>query len=201
MGEEVRLTNSTTGGPVFVYVKDGKIVRITHMDFDDTDAPSWEIKARGRTFKPPRKTTLKMYSAGFKSMIYSDKRILYPMKRKDFNPKGERKIKNRGKGLSTGDPLADYQRISWEEATDIVVSEVNRIRGEHGPSAVLSTPSSHHLWGNIGYRHSAYFRFMNMLGFTYADHNRKAGSGAVCICGGLAGASAILSSITSSRMH
>ena len=171
MGEEVRLTNSTTGGPVFVYVKDGKIVRMTPMDFDETDAASWEIEARGRTFTPPRKTTLAMYSAGFKSMIYSDKRIMYPMKRKDFDPNGERNIQNRGKGLSTGDPMADYQRISWDDALDIIVSEANRIRGEHGPSAILSTPSSHHLWGNVGYRHSTYFRFMNMLGFTYADHN------------------------------
>jgi len=36
---------------------------------------------------------------------------------------------------------------------------------------MLSTPSSHHNWGNVGYRHSTYFRFMNILGYTYADHN------------------------------
>ena len=35
----------------------------------------------------------------------------------------------------------------------------------------MSSPSSHHLWGNVGYRLSTYFRFMNMMGFTYADHN------------------------------
>lgn len=29
MSEMQRLTNSSTGGPVFVYVRDGKIVRIT----------------------------------------------------------------------------------------------------------------------------------------------------------------------------
>ena len=42
---------------------------------------------------------------------------------------------------------------------------------EYGPAAILSTPSSHHLWGNFGYRFSTYFRFMNLVGFTYADHN------------------------------
>ncbi len=171
MGKEVRMTNSSTGGPVFVYVKDGKIVRITPMDFDETDAPSWEIEARGRTFTPPRKTTLSMYTAGFKSMIYSDKRIMYPMKRKDFDPNGERNIQSRGAGLAKGDPLADYERISWDEAADIVVNEVNRIRGQHGPSAICAEPSSHHMWGNVGYRHSTFFRFMNMMGFTCADHN------------------------------
>ena len=49
MGEVKRYTNGTTGGPVFVDVKDGKILRITPLEFDETDAPSWTIKARGRS--------------------------------------------------------------------------------------------------------------------------------------------------------
>ncbi len=164
MGEVVRLTNSSTGGPVFVYVEDGKIVRITPMDFDDAvDAPSWKIEARGKTFAPPRKTTYSVYTAGFKSMIYSDRRIKTPLKRVDFDPDGERNIQNRG--------ISGYEPISWDEATDIVVSEINRVKREAGPAAILSSPSSHHMWGNVGYRHSTYFRFMNMTGFTYADHN------------------------------
>ncbi|MGB9880512.1 MAG: hypothetical protein ACPLRM_07100, partial [Anaerolineae bacterium] len=36
-----RLTNLTTGGPVHVYVKDGKIIRITPLELDPTDGPSW----------------------------------------------------------------------------------------------------------------------------------------------------------------
>jgi trimethylamine-N-oxide reductase (cytochrome c) len=59
MGNGVmRYTNGTNGGPIFVYVKDGKIIRITPMDFDADDAPSWSITARGKTFTPPRKTSL-----------------------------------------------------------------------------------------------------------------------------------------------
>ena len=120
MGEVVRLTNSSTGGPVFVYVEDGKIVRITPMDLDDAvDAPSWTIEARGKTFAPPRKTTYSVYTAGFKSMIYSDRRIKTPMKRVDFDPDGERNPQNRG--------ISGYEPISWDEATDIVVSEINRV--------------------------------------------------------------------------
>src|SRR6202034_1502736 len=34
----VRYCNMTNGGPVFVYVKDKKIVRITPIDFDEADA-------------------------------------------------------------------------------------------------------------------------------------------------------------------
>ena len=36
---------------------------------------------------------------------------------------------------------------------------------------MLTTAGSHHLWGNVGYRFSAYNRFMNLAGFTYAEHN------------------------------
>ena len=35
----------------------------------------------------------------------------------------------------------------------------------------MTTPGSHHMWGNVGYRLSAYYRFMNLVGFTYAEHN------------------------------
>ena len=106
MGETVRLTNSSTGGPVFVYVKDGKIIRMTPMDLDDeVDAASWKIEARGRTFTPPRKTTYSVYTAGFKSMIYSDRRVMTPMKRVDFDPDCKRNVQNRG--------ISGYEPISW----------------------------------------------------------------------------------------
>ena len=58
MGNGVtRYTNGTNSGPIFVYVKDGKILRTTPIDFDDEDAPPWSINARGKTFTPPRRTT------------------------------------------------------------------------------------------------------------------------------------------------
>lgn len=163
MGAEKKLTNSTNGGPVNVYVRDGKIIRITPIEFDSGDAPSWVIEARGRKFSPPRKTTLSPYSLAFKSMIYSPKRILYPLKRVDFDPHGKRNCARRGE--------SGYERISWEEAADIVAGEIRRIKREYGPAAILATPGSHHMWGNVGYRHSAMIRFMNLMGFTYADHN------------------------------
>ncbi len=163
MGNTVRKTNSSTGGPVFVDVKDDKIIRVMPMDLSSDDAESWTIEARGRKFSPPRRTTVTSYTQGFKSMIYSDKRILYPMKRVDFDPNGERNPQNRG--------ISGYERISWDEAMDIVVNEMNRIKREYGPGCIVIEPSSHHLWGNVGYRHSSLFRFANFAGITYADHN------------------------------
>jgi trimethylamine-N-oxide reductase (cytochrome c) len=44
----IRYTNSTKGGPVFVYVKDGKIVRVEPLKLSPEDPESWAIEARGR---------------------------------------------------------------------------------------------------------------------------------------------------------
>ena len=156
---EVRYVNGTNGGPVFVYVKDGKIVRMTPIDFDADDAEPWTIMARGKKFSPPRRTTVAPY-AFWKSLIYSEDRCLYPMKRVDFDPDGERHPENRG--------VSGYERISWEEAIDIVSKEIIRVRQQHGPGTVFFTCGSHHTWGNIGYYLSASKRFFNVIGATTA---------------------------------
>lgn len=163
MGNGVmRYTNGTNGGPIFVYVKDGKILRTTPMDFDGDDAPSWSINARGKTFTPPRRTTLAPHGMCQKSMVYSKQRILHPMKRVDFDPDGERNIQNRGK--------SEFVRISWEEALDIVVKEIQRCKAV-GPGAIAVSNGSHHQWGNLGHYLSAFNRFWNLIGVTKLVHN------------------------------
>ena len=154
----VRLTTVTNGGPLFVYVRDGRIVRVTPIDFDKSDAPSWTIKARGKTFTPWRRGTVAPHAMAIKSVVYSDKRILYPMKRVDFDPDGARNPQNRG--------VSGYERISWDEALDIVAKEIIRQKRVHGPGSVFIPMSSHHQWGNVGYYLSALMRFGNLIGFT-----------------------------------
>src|SRR6185503_8791816 len=41
---ETRYANMANGGPLYVYVKDGKIVRMTPIEFDDNDPQPWTIK-------------------------------------------------------------------------------------------------------------------------------------------------------------
>ena len=151
-GGVTRYTSNTNGGPAFVYVRDGKILRVTPIDFDAKDARPWTIAARGKSFTPPRKTTIMPFSLMFKSMVYSPDRLLYPMKRIDFDPSGERIPQNRG--------VSGYERISWDEALGIVASEIKRVKRDHGPGAILSGSGSHHLWGNLGYWLSARIRFL-----------------------------------------
>ncbi len=160
-GEQV-FTNCTTGGPVFVYVKDGKITRIEPLQYSPDDAGCWTIEARGKKFSPPNVALLAPYILSERSRTYCKERHLYPMKRVDYDPKN-RNPQNRGK--------SGYERISWDKALDILCDEVMRIQTNYGPGAILTTPSSHHNWGNIGYRHSSYLRFMGILGSTYCDHN------------------------------
>ncbi len=163
MGNGVtRYTNGTNGGPIFVYVKDGKIIRTTPIEFDDDDAQPWSIKARGKTLTPPRKTSLPAHGICQKSMVYSKERLLYPMKRVDFDPDGERNIHNRGK--------SEFVRISWEEALDIVSKEIKRCKAV-GPGAIAVANGSHHQWGNLGHYLSAFNRFWNLIGVTKLVHN------------------------------
>jgi trimethylamine-N-oxide reductase (cytochrome c) len=164
MGKGVkRYVNNTNGGPVFVYVKAGKIIRITPIEFDDQDAASWTIEARGKRFTPPRKGSVNPYVFGLKSLIYSKDRLLYPMKRVDFDPDGERNCRKRG--------ISGYKRISWDEALDTVAGEIQRVKRTHGPGAVMNGSGSHHTWGNLGYWLSAKTRFMNSIGSSHVIHN------------------------------
>ncbi len=158
-----RYTSCTNGGPVFVYAKDGRILRVTPLEMDCADPADWEIEARGRRFRPQRRALVAPHALTLKSLVYSDKRILYPMKRVDFDPDGERNPQNRGK--------SGYVRISWDEALDIVAKEINRQKRVHGPGAITFPMSSHHQWGNIGYYLSALTRFANLIGFTRVAAN------------------------------
>lgn len=168
---EIRYVNGSNGGAVFVYVKNGKIVRVTPIDFDDNDPDPWTIEAKGQKFTPPRRSTISPHTMAARSLVYSPDRILYPMKRVDFDPNGEpgstgpggRNYQNRG--------VSGYERISWEEAYSIVADEILRVRQTYGPGAVFHTSGSHQNWGNVGYYTSAVRRFFNVLGATFDGRN------------------------------
>src|SRR5215210_5696877 len=159
----MRYCNMTNGGPVFVYVKDGKIVRMTPIEFDANDPQPWTIEARGLKLTPPRKTTLAPHGQNAKSIVYSPDRLLHPMRRVDFDPNGARNPQNRGK--------SGYVQISWDEALDTIAAEIKRMKRQHGPGAMATSHGSHHTWGNIGYYLSALFRFANAVGMTRIHHN------------------------------
>lgn len=154
----MRYTQITNGGPIFVDVKDDKIIRTVPIDFDASDPKPWVMKARGRGFSPLHKGCVAPHALAHKSGVYSEDRLLYPMKRVDFDPEGERNPQNRG--------ISGYERISWDEALDIVSKEILRQKRVHGPGAIALAHPSHHQWGNVGYYLSAMIRFGNAVGVT-----------------------------------
>jgi len=90
--------------------------------------------------------------------LYSEDRIKYPMKRVGFDPNGDRHPETRGK--------ARYERISWDEALDLIANEIKRVQETYGPSAISGMTSSHHNWGIVGYKMGPFTRFFNMIGYT-----------------------------------
>jgi anaerobic selenocysteine-containing dehydrogenase len=123
-----------------VDVKDGKIIRIRPMHYDwkydpKKDMNPWKMEVRGKTFEPSMKTLIPPYSIAYKKRVYSPARIRYPMMRVDFDPNGNRNPQNRG--------VSKYKRISWDQALDIIVSEMNRVKEKYGPTAVLYQSDQH----------------------------------------------------------
>jgi molybdopterin guanine dinucleotide-containing S/N-oxide reductase-like protein len=148
------------GYPCTTDISNGKIVRIRplHYDwkYDPKEFKPWKIEARGQTFEPGMKTLVSPYGLAYKKRVYSPNRILYPLKRVDWNPDGERNTENRGK--------SNYVRISWDEALDIIVSELKRVRGKYGPEAVLSQAECHGESKTIHAAHGCGSKLLALLG-------------------------------------
>jgi hypothetical protein len=115
---------------VEVDVKDGKIVRIRPFHFDwKYDRKPWIIEARGKTFTASMKTLIPPFTLAYKNRVNSPNRVMYPLKRVDWDPNGERNTRNRG--------ISRYERISWDEATDLIAAEIRRVVRTYGPTAIL----------------------------------------------------------------
>ncbi len=167
-----RLTTCTTAGPLFVHVKDEKIIRIEPMTFDEDDVVSWHIDVNGKTYRPPRTAPVLPWGITSKKMAYADERVLYPYKRIDWDPCGERNPEKRGE--------SGYERISWDEAYRILEDEYNRILDTYGPSALCYSHSAHPEWGSLHYLFSDLYRFRDMIGGTYLEFTPNSWEGWAC---------------------
>ncbi len=154
-----RHTTCTTAGPLFYWTKDGKITRVAPMKFEADEVDPWEIEKNGKVFTPSLKHPVLPWGLAGKQLMYADSRVKYPLKRVDWNPNGERNTRNRG--------ISGFERISWDEAYDILEAELTRVMGEYGPSAVAWSYSAHPEWGQFHYFFSDTYRFFHMIGATH----------------------------------
>lgn len=99
-------------------VKDGEVVRMgTDQTHDDSpDCPQLRSCARGRSMR---------------GMIFGADRLKYPMKRKHWQPGGGENAHGELRGCD------EWERITWDEALDIVASEIKRVMDTYGNEGIL----------------------------------------------------------------
>ena len=143
-----------------VDVRDGKIVRIRPLHYDwkykQEEIKPWKVEARGKVFQTPMKSPLGPFGIGYKKRIYSPNRVMYPLKRVDWEPNGERNTQNRGK--------SGYVRISWDEALDIIIREIRRLINQYGPESIFLQGDGHGETKTVHGPHGCFNRLMDLLG-------------------------------------
>ncbi len=161
------IASGGTGGDLTeVDTIDGKIVRIRPLHYLDTyteeelEPSMWKIKVGDEVLTPGYKAAPNYFALAYKNRVYSKNRTRYPLKRVDWEPGGDpAKINAQNRGVSK------FKRISWDEALDIMESELRRIVETYGPYSVLTIGEDGHRESkNLhsgGGMHSA---FMSKLG-------------------------------------
>jgi len=96
-------------------------------------------KVKGKSDSPVNQGRVCKKANHYFDLLYSPERLLYPLQR----------VGERGKGL--------FKRISWEQALDIIVAKLRRLRVDYGPESVLY----YQRFGNLGIAKSG------ALGFWY----------------------------------
>jgi trimethylamine-N-oxide reductase (cytochrome c) len=143
-----------------INTKNGKIIRIRPLHYDSKYRPEefrpWKIEARGKVFKPTMKSLISPFSLSYKKRVDSPNRILYPLKRVDFDPKGDRHIENRGK--------SKFVRISWDEALEIVAGEIKRVQEKYGPHGILLMVGNHGETKVVHMTHGASTQLLHLMG-------------------------------------
>jgi molybdopterin guanine dinucleotide-containing S/N-oxide reductase-like protein len=146
--------------PGVIDVKNGKIVRIRtlHLDwkYAEEDIVPWQIKVRNKVFDPGFKISQPPFNLAYKKRIYSPNRIKYPLKRVDWDPNGERNPQNRG--------ISKYKRISWDEATEIIASEIKRVKAEYGQYAILTQGDGHGESKVVHAAHGCNYEMLRLVG-------------------------------------
>ena len=167
-------SHGTDSNSSVIDVRDGRIIRIRPLHFDWKYDPEsfnpWKMEAHGKIFEPSLKSLIPAFSLSYKKRVDSPNRVLYPLKRVDWDPKGERNPQNRG--------ISKYQRITWNEALDLIVSELLRINRTYGPYAVLSQSDGHGETKVIHAPHGCQNALLELLGgFTLQTRNADSWEG------------------------
>jgi molybdopterin guanine dinucleotide-containing S/N-oxide reductase-like protein len=146
--------------PAAIDVKNGRIVRVRplHLDwkYNKQQFNPWTIRVRGKSFEAPTTIMQPPFSLAYKKRVYSPNRVQYPLKRVDWDPRGKRNPQNRGK--------SKFRRISWDEATDIIASEIKRVIAKYGSYAILAQGDGHGESKIVHAAHGCQYELLKLLG-------------------------------------
>ncbi len=103
-----------------------------------------------------RKSPPPAYYLSHRKRTDSPNRILYPLKRVDWEPGGDpAKINAQNRGVS------QYKRITWEEAATLIAGEMKRVADKYGTEALAAVYSGGHDEGhNVAGSHGLQGTFM-----------------------------------------
>jgi len=131
--------------PLVCEVEDGRIARSLPFYMPD-DLRLYEIRTSRGTFKRPAKEVQMALAFAAKQRVHSEHRVRYPLLRNDWSP-DKPNAGNRGK--------SGYSRISWDQATDIIVDQLRRIHEKYGSMEPVLVQADGH--GQSGYLQSLHF--------------------------------------------
>ena len=150
------------GGPPTVVESgaDGSVTRVRPYHYEEDNEwqalNPWKIESRGRVFEPPKRSLPGVYFLSYKKRVYSNNRVRYPLKRIDWDPKGDRNTQNRG--------ISKYVRISWDEAAQTIADELLRVKEKYGMSAVLAEADMHGEGKRIAPSHGCMNTLLSLMG-------------------------------------
>ncbi len=124
------------------------------------------VKLAGDPAHPVTRGFLCGKVARYLDRVYSPERLLYPMRRKSGVPKGP---------LPKGREVEAFERISWDQALDLIAGRLKAIAAEHGPESILPYSYAGTI-GQLGYG-SMDRRLFHRLGASQLDRTICASAG------------------------
>jgi anaerobic selenocysteine-containing dehydrogenase len=128
------------------------------------------VKIQGDPAHPVTRGFLCGKVAKYLDRVYSPGRLLYPMRRRAGVPKGP---------VEPGQEDSVFERISWDEALELIAGRLTKIAAEFGPESVLPYSYAGTI-GQLGYG-SMDRRFFHRLGASQLDRTICASAGGAAL--------------------
>ena len=137
---ETSVLTASHWGIVRATVRDGRIVRVAPFELDRAPSPNLDRLA---------------------NLPYSPSRIRYPMVREGYL---KAKAVSASNAHRANRGKEKFVRVSWDEALDLVASEIRRVYEQYGPSAVFGRSYGWMSTGKVNGAVTLQRRLLNLMG-------------------------------------